>query len=102
MVSSLLDMRFGDEEVKKRIDAADTNLKKKLAWQFFAGKLSESVKVVLSGDQVLNKYKKLKCEYRQAKLSASKLAMTAAKKTPSYGAYSTVRSPDERVLVAPF
>ncbi|KAE9342336.1 hypothetical protein PF008_g10210 [Phytophthora fragariae] len=49
MVSSLLDMRFGDEEVKKRIDAADTNLKKKLAWQFFAGKLSESVKVVLSG-----------------------------------------------------
>ncbi|GMF29318.1 unnamed protein product [Phytophthora fragariaefolia] len=67
MVAALLDMRFGDEDVKKRVEAADTNLKKKLAWQLFAGRLSEALNVVLCGAQVLNKYKKLKCEYRQGK-----------------------------------
>ncbi|GMF47061.1 unnamed protein product [Phytophthora fragariaefolia] len=67
MAAALLDMRFGDEDVKKRFEAVDTNLKKTLAWQFFAGRLSEALNVVLCGTQVLNKYKKLKCEYRQGK-----------------------------------
>ncbi|KAG6602891.1 uncharacterized protein IUM83_06883 [Phytophthora cinnamomi] len=60
-------MRLGDEDVKKRIKTADTNLKKKLAWKVFSGRLSETLKVVFSGDQVLSKYKKLEREYRQGK-----------------------------------
>ncbi|GMF56268.1 unnamed protein product [Phytophthora fragariaefolia] len=53
MIAALLDMRFGDEDVKKRVEAAHTNLKKKLAWQFFAGRLSEALNVVICGTQLL-------------------------------------------------
>ncbi|KAG6609156.1 uncharacterized protein IUM83_13344 [Phytophthora cinnamomi] len=60
-------MRLGDEDVKKRIKTADTNLKKKPAWKVFSDRLSETLKVVFSGDQVLSKYKKLEREHRQGK-----------------------------------
>ncbi|KAF4147225.1 hypothetical protein GN958_ATG03635 [Phytophthora infestans] len=67
MIEALLDMRFKDDDVRLRVQNADTNRKKALAWQFFANRLSEKLEVVLSSDQVANKYKKLKCEYRQGR-----------------------------------
>lgn len=67
MIEELLDMRFKDDDARLRVQNADTNRKKALAWQFFANRLSEKLEVVLSSDQVANKYKILKCEYRQGK-----------------------------------
>ncbi|KAE8986661.1 hypothetical protein PR003_g18353 [Phytophthora rubi] len=71
MIAALLEMRFGDKEVKKRVERADTNRKKALAWQYFASRLSEHLNVVVTSDQVSNKYKKLKCEYRQGENARS-------------------------------
>ncbi|ETN09136.1 hypothetical protein PPTG_11168 [Phytophthora nicotianae INRA-310] len=71
MIVDLLEMRFNDEEVKRRIESADTSMKKRLASQYFATRLSEKLNVVLSGTQVSTKYKKLKCEYRQGKSARS-------------------------------
>ncbi|ETP16616.1 hypothetical protein F441_08810, partial [Phytophthora nicotianae CJ01A1] len=51
MVVDLLEMRFNDEEVKRRIESADTSMKKRLASQYFATRLSEKLNVVLSGTQ---------------------------------------------------
>ncbi|ETP16628.1 hypothetical protein F441_08809 [Phytophthora nicotianae CJ01A1] len=62
MVVDLLEMRFNDEEVKRRIESADTSMKKRLASQYFATRLSEKLNVVLSGTQ---------CEYRQGKSARS-------------------------------
>ncbi|ETO99472.1 hypothetical protein F441_23115 [Phytophthora nicotianae CJ01A1] len=58
MIEALLDMRFKDDDVRLRVEKADTNRKKALAWQFFANRLSEKLEVVLTSDQ---------CEYRQGK-----------------------------------
>ncbi|OWZ19267.1 hypothetical protein PHMEG_0006517 [Phytophthora megakarya] len=52
MIQALLDKRFDDGEVKRRLDGTDTNLKKRLAWQYFASRLSESLNVILKGEQV--------------------------------------------------
>ncbi|KAI9980690.1 hypothetical protein PInf_010009 [Phytophthora infestans] len=71
MVVGLLDMRFKDEKVRRRVEKADTNKKKALAWQFFANRLSEKLEEVLTSEQVSSKYKKLKCEYRQGKSARS-------------------------------
>ncbi|OWZ08276.1 hypothetical protein PHMEG_00019209 [Phytophthora megakarya] len=67
MVRELLEMRFNDSEIKRRVEGADTNRKKSLSWQFFASRLSEKLGVVLTSEQISSKYKKLKCEYRQGK-----------------------------------
>ncbi|KAF4135885.1 hypothetical protein GN958_ATG14871 [Phytophthora infestans] len=67
MIEALLDMHFKDDDVRLRVKNADTNRKKALAWQFFANRLSEKLEVVLSSDQVANRYKKLKGEYRQGR-----------------------------------
>ncbi|KAJ8514684.1 hypothetical protein ON010_g18649 [Phytophthora cinnamomi] len=67
MITALLDMRFKELDFKNRIENADTNRKKALAWQFFASRLSEKLDVVLTSDQVSNKYKKRKCEYRKGR-----------------------------------
>lgn len=53
MIAALLEMRFGDKEVKKRVERADTNRTKALAWQYFASRLSEHLNVVVTSDQVL-------------------------------------------------
>ncbi|RLN73548.1 hypothetical protein BBJ28_00013619 [Nothophytophthora sp. Chile5] len=72
MISALVEMRFSDEDVKERIESADTNLKKRLAWQHFADRISEKLNVVLTSDQVVGKYKKLKCDYRKGTSSRKK------------------------------
>ncbi|KAE9111329.1 hypothetical protein PF005_g10775 [Phytophthora fragariae] len=60
MIAALQEMRFGDKEVKKRVERADINRKKALAWQYFASRLSEHLNVVVTSDQFSNKNKKLK------------------------------------------
>ncbi|OWZ14107.1 hypothetical protein PHMEG_00012457 [Phytophthora megakarya] len=52
MITALLNMRFQDDQVKKRVERADTNRKKALAWQFFASRLSDELNVVVSSEQV--------------------------------------------------
>ncbi|KAE8880301.1 hypothetical protein PF003_g35507 [Phytophthora fragariae] len=88
MVAELLRLRFHDDQVKRRLEAADTNVKKALAWQLFANVLSQSLGMViqqeqvksewlhqmqlttsifllLRGVQVSSKYRKLECVYRK-------------------------------------
>ncbi|KAL3671866.1 hypothetical protein V7S43_002534 [Phytophthora oleae] len=60
MFTELLNMRFSGD-----VESADTSMKKRLAWQYLASRLSEKLSIVLTGIQVATKYKKLKCEYRQ-------------------------------------
>ncbi|OWY98242.1 hypothetical protein PHMEG_00031033, partial [Phytophthora megakarya] len=67
-----LDMRFDDGEVKRRLDGPDTNLKKRLAWQYCASRLSDSLNVILKREHVQNKYRKLKCEFRQGVTAMNK------------------------------
>jgi hypothetical protein len=52
MVEELLRLRFKDDEVRNRIDSADTKIKTALAWQFFASKLSQALALVITRDQV--------------------------------------------------
>ncbi|KAE9205016.1 hypothetical protein PF002_g20453 [Phytophthora fragariae] len=61
MVAELLRLRFHDDQVKRRLEAADTNVKKALAWQLFANVLSQSLGMVIQQEQVSSKYRKLKC-----------------------------------------
>ncbi|KAE9293310.1 hypothetical protein PF001_g18320 [Phytophthora fragariae] len=65
MVAELLRLRFHDDQVKRRLEAADTNVKKALAWQLFANVLSQSLGMVIQQEQVSSKYRKLKCVYRK-------------------------------------
>ncbi|OWY97556.1 hypothetical protein PHMEG_00031887, partial [Phytophthora megakarya] len=51
MVGELLQLRFKDGDVKRCLEAADTNTKKALAWQYFASVFSQSLGVVLNHDQ---------------------------------------------------
>ncbi|KAE9341680.1 hypothetical protein PF008_g10518 [Phytophthora fragariae] len=64
MIAELLRLRFTDGDVKRRIDSADTNTKKALAWQFFASVLSQSLGLVITQEQVYQKYRKLKSLYQ--------------------------------------
>ncbi|KAG6943260.1 hypothetical protein JG688_00017689 [Phytophthora aleatoria] len=52
-------MRFTEGEVKERIDTAETKLQTALAWQFFASVLSQKLELVISQEQVSQKYWKL-------------------------------------------
>ncbi|KAE9157820.1 hypothetical protein PF004_g32076 [Phytophthora fragariae] len=65
MVAELLRLRFHDDQVKRRLEAADTNVKKALAWQLFANVLSQSLGMVIQQEQVSSKYRKLECVYRK-------------------------------------
>ncbi|KAE9203475.1 hypothetical protein PF004_g18128 [Phytophthora fragariae] len=62
MVAELLRLRFHDDQVKRRLEAADTNVKKALAWQLFANVLSQSLGMVIQQEQVSSKYRKLKLD----------------------------------------
>ncbi|KAG2768968.1 hypothetical protein PC129_g20419 [Phytophthora cactorum] len=61
MTSELLKLRFEEGEVHRKIDKADTNIKRALAWQLFASSLSQRL------NQVSAKFKKMKFEYRKRK-----------------------------------
>ncbi|KAG6949664.1 hypothetical protein JG688_00014534 [Phytophthora aleatoria] len=61
MASELLKLRFEEGEVRRKIDKADTNIKRALACQRFASSLSQRL------NQVSAKFKKMKFEYRKRK-----------------------------------
>ncbi|KAE9044500.1 hypothetical protein PR003_g2802 [Phytophthora rubi] len=67
MITELLRLRFTDGDVKRRIDSADTKTKKALAWQFFASVLSQSLGLVITQEQVYQKYRKLKSLYQKTR-----------------------------------
>ncbi|KAE8880361.1 hypothetical protein PF003_g35515 [Phytophthora fragariae] len=56
MVAELLRLRFHDDQVKRRLEAADTNVKKALAWQLFANVLSQSLGMVIQQEQVKSEW----------------------------------------------
>ncbi|DAZ99626.1 TPA: LOW QUALITY PROTEIN: hypothetical protein N0F65_001454, partial [Lagenidium giganteum] len=70
-MEALVTMRFEDEQVACRIGAADTHTKKRLAWQYFAGRLSERLGITFTADQVQRKYKCKKCDYRKGKRAST-------------------------------
>ncbi|EGZ22047.1 hypothetical protein PHYSODRAFT_490365 [Phytophthora sojae] len=67
MVAELLRLRFHDDQVKRRLEAAYTNVKMALAWQLFANVISQSLGMVIQQEQVkvFSKYRKLKRMYRK-------------------------------------
>lgn len=52
MVAELLRLRFHDDQVKRRLEAAYTNVKMALAWQLFANVISQSLGMVIQQEQV--------------------------------------------------
>ncbi|KAE9097978.1 hypothetical protein PF001_g23513, partial [Phytophthora fragariae] len=61
MIADLLRLRFTNSDVKHRLEAAQTKTQTALAWQYFASVLSQSQGVVITREQVSQKYRKLKC-----------------------------------------
>ncbi|KAE9036466.1 hypothetical protein PR002_g7081, partial [Phytophthora rubi] len=70
MIADLLRLRFTDSDVKHRLEAAQTKTQTALAWQYFVSVLSQSQGVVITREQVSQKYRKLKCIYRKEKREA--------------------------------
>ncbi|OWZ11136.1 hypothetical protein PHMEG_00015890 [Phytophthora megakarya] len=50
MVGELLRLRFSDGDAKRRLEAADTKIKKALAWQYFVSVLFQRLGMVLNQD----------------------------------------------------
>ncbi|KAG3116598.1 hypothetical protein PI125_g4525 [Phytophthora idaei] len=80
MVAELLRLRFADNDVKRRLEAAQTKTQAALAWQYFASVLSESLGVVINREQVSQRYRKLKCIYRKEKREEGKTGNCALEK----------------------
>ncbi|KAG3074938.1 hypothetical protein PI125_g21845 [Phytophthora idaei] len=80
MVAEHLRLRFADNDIKRRLEAAQTKTQTVLAWQYFASVLSESLGVVINREQVSQKYRKLKCIYRKEKREEGKTGNCALEK----------------------
>ncbi|KAG3148431.1 hypothetical protein PC128_g23594 [Phytophthora cactorum] len=52
MTSELLKLRFEEGEVRRKIDKADTNIKRALAWQLFASSLSQRLNQIIRANQI--------------------------------------------------
>ncbi|OWZ13753.1 hypothetical protein PHMEG_00012867 [Phytophthora megakarya] len=87
MIARLLQLRFKEGEVKRRLDSADTKTKISLAWQNLASILSQDLEKVISREQVgiwivefnffilfqaYQKYRKLKSMYMKEKRDSKK------------------------------
>ncbi|DAZ99315.1 TPA: hypothetical protein N0F65_005483, partial [Lagenidium giganteum] len=76
-----------------RIDRADTNVKKRLAWNFCASKFSDRLGKLLTGKQVHEKYKKAKCEYRSMRSGIPATANVAKQPEVNIGISFTLHLP---------
>ncbi|OWZ11216.1 hypothetical protein PHMEG_00015787 [Phytophthora megakarya] len=72
MIARLLQLRFKEGEVKRRLVSADTKTKISLAWQNLASILSQDLEKAISREQAYPKYRKLKSMYRKEKRDSKK------------------------------